>query len=151
MIGKQFDLDQTSAHSGLPVFCALTFSGQVRNSLMKKEDEADAEKKKLHNRCQNLEAKTDLLLSAKVNSRKKFKTTNLRMDQNQSLNPESKSSLTLNQIKKDTQGKLEVELSHARIELEEMKQVYIQINTSIYIPKKRYRYCSSLVKWFPNR
>ena len=73
MIGNQFDLDQTSAHSGLPVFCAITFSGQVRNSLMKKEDEADAEKKKLHNRCQSLEAKLDLLLSAKVNSRKKSK------------------------------------------------------------------------------
>ena len=93
---------------GFLIFCALTFSQQVRNSLMKREDEADAEKKKLQNRCQNLEAKLDLLLSAKVNSRKKFKTTNLSMDQNQSLNPESKSSLTLNQIKKDTQGKLEV-------------------------------------------
>ena len=48
---------------------------------MKREDEADAEKKKLHNRCQSLEAKLDLLLSAKVNSRKKSKTTNLSMDQ----------------------------------------------------------------------
>ena len=102
---------------------------------MKREDEADAEKKKLQNRCQNLEAKQDLLLSAKVNSRKKFKTT--KYGTNQSLNPESKSSLTLNQIKRDTQGKLEEELSHARTELEEMKQVYIQKNTSIYIPKNR--------------
>ena len=61
---------------------------------MKREDEADAEKKKLQNRCQNLEAKLDLLLSAKVNSRKNVKTTSLSMDQNQRLNPESKSILT---------------------------------------------------------
>jgi len=58
---------------------------QVRNSLMKREDEADADKKKLQNRCQKLEAKSDLLLSV--------------------------------------QGKLEEELSHAKTELEEMKQV----------------------------
>merc|ERR1719447_2427945 len=31
---------------------------QVRNSLMKREDEADADKKKLQNRCQKLEAKS---------------------------------------------------------------------------------------------
>ena len=79
---------------GFLIFCALTFSQQVRNSLMKREDEADAEKKKLQNRCQNLEAKLDLLLSAKVNSRKNVKTTSLSMDQNQRLNPESKSIFT---------------------------------------------------------
>ena len=41
--------------------------------------------------------------------------------------------LTLNQIKRDAQGKLEEELSHAKTELEEMKQVYIQIKTNKYM------------------
>merc|ERR1712061_708311 len=36
---------------------------QVRNSLMKREDEADAEKKKLQNRCNNLEEKSVMLHS----------------------------------------------------------------------------------------
>ena len=41
---------------------------QVRNSLMKREDEADAEKKKLQNRCHNLEEKSVRLHSDKVHS-----------------------------------------------------------------------------------
>ena len=39
---------------------------QVRNSLMKREDEADAEKKKLQNRCNNLEEKSVMLHSENV-------------------------------------------------------------------------------------
>ena len=60
---------------------------------MKREDEADADKKKLQNRCQKLEAKSDLLLSVQVTSRKKFKTTNIYHGLKSELNPESKSSL----------------------------------------------------------
>ena len=60
---------------------------------MKREDEADADKKKLQNRCQKLEAKSDLLLSVQVTSRKKFKTTNIYLGSKSELNPESKSSL----------------------------------------------------------
>ena len=60
---------------------------------MKREDEADADKKKLQNRCQKLEAKSDLLLSVQVTSRKKFKTTNIYHRSKSELNPESKSSL----------------------------------------------------------
>ena len=55
------------------------------------------------------------------------------MDQNQSLTLNPSQVLTLNQIKRDAQGKLEEELSHAKTELEEMKQVYIQIKTNKYI------------------
>ena len=60
---------------------------------MKREDEADADKKKLQNRCQKLEAKSDLLLSVQVTSRKKFKTTNIYPGSKSELNTESKSSL----------------------------------------------------------
>ena len=60
---------------------------------MKREDEADADKKKLQNRCQKLEAKSDLLLSVQVTSRKKFETTNIYPGSKSELNPESKSSL----------------------------------------------------------
>ena len=60
---------------------------------MKREDEADADKKKLQNRCQKLEAKSDLLLSVQVTSRKKFKTTNIYPGSKSELNPESKFSL----------------------------------------------------------
>ena len=45
---------------------AAIFGAQVRNSLMKREDEADAEKKKLQNRCHNLEEKSVMLNSEKV-------------------------------------------------------------------------------------
>ena len=55
------------------------------------------------------------------------------MDKNQSLTLNPRQVLTLNQIKRDAQGKLEEELSHAKTELEEMKQVYIQIKTNKYI------------------
>ena len=60
---------------------------------MKREDEADADKKKLQNRCQKLEAKSDLLLSVQVTSRKKFETTNIYPGSKSELNTESKSSL----------------------------------------------------------
>ena len=60
---------------------------------MKREDEADADKKKLQNRCQKLEAKSDLLLSVQVTSRKKYKTTNIYPGSKSELNTESKSSL----------------------------------------------------------
>ena len=60
---------------------------------MKREDEADADKKKLQNRCQKLEAKSDLLLSVQVTSRKKFETTNIYPGSKSELNHESKSSL----------------------------------------------------------
>ena len=60
---------------------------------MKREDEADADKKKLQNRCQKLEAKSDLLLSVQVTSRKKLKTTKIYPGSKSELNTESKSSL----------------------------------------------------------
>ena len=55
------------------------------------------------------------------------------MDQNQSLTLNPSQVLTLNQIKRDAQGKLEEELSHAKTELEEMKQVNIQMQIDEYM------------------
>ena len=72
---------------------------------MKREDEADAEKKKLQNRCHNLEEKSALLHSEKVHSCA-VKSFSLKSN-----------------LKRDAQGKLEVELCHAKNEIEEMKQV----------------------------
>jgi len=64
---------------------------------------------------------------------KSSKQQTFTMDQNQSLTLNPSEVLTLNQIKRDAQGKLEEELSHAKTELEEMKQVFIQLQINKYM------------------
>ena len=90
----------------------------MRNSLMKREDEADAEKKKLQNRCHNLEEKSVMLHSEKVKH-------------------QSCSFSFINLIKRDAQGKLEEELCHAKNEIEEMKLVSEKRSSHMYTHKFR--------------
>jgi len=117
---------------------------QVRNSLMKREDEAGAEKKKLQNRCHNLEEKSVLLHSEKSDAQGKLeeelchaKNEIVEMKQvNRSSKSRAKRSdserqrlMSRCQSLKESgaqaiaeKGKLEVELTAARDEIAQMRQ-----------------------------
>ena len=134
LIGKQFDLYQTSALSGFPDLLLVSRCGTAwwrgRTKLMQT-------RRSCRIGVRNSKPSPTCFFLYRWLVVKSSKQQTFTLDQNQSLTLNPSQVLTLNQIKRDAQGKLEEELSHARTELEEMTQVYIQINTSIYIPKHR--------------
>jgi len=113
---------------------------QVRNSLMKREDEADAEKKKLQNRCHNLEEKSVMLNSEKGKLEEELCHAKNEIEEMKQVNRSSKSRAKRSDSERQRlisrcqslkesgaqaiaeKGKLEVELTAARDEIAQMRQ-----------------------------
>merc|ERR1712192_340824 len=113
---------------------------QVRNSLMKREDEADAEKKKLQNRCHMMEEKSVMLNSEQGKLEEELCHAKNEIEEMKLVNRSSKSRAKRSDSERQRlmsrcqslkesgaqaiaeKGKLEVELSAARDEIAQMRQ-----------------------------